>query len=180
MVSPRTGQARLLTASFAVPSTALFQLHRRQTRDRIMVFGDINTAGVRPDRSLTGRIQESDPELERRLRQPLGREDPPRLYHPVSFNDKLRRSCACSCTPRGSSDRAHPPRRQWERCSRSISRSSKTSTRSPLPTLTIAITRNSPRPPKCRDVLGNQDAETWKHSRNEALQKQLDRSYVVK
>jgi hypothetical protein len=176
-VADDTGQVCLPDVIFRYPSMAgRFQL--LQTRDRIvMVFGDINTAGVR--RIYLNRQHPKNP-IPSWNGDSIGRWDGDTLVvDTTGFNDKSW--LFGGMEPH--TEEAHLIERIRRVANGSLLEINITV--EDQHALTTAYTYNryykeQPEAVEMPEDVCNEDAETWKHWRNEALQKQLERSRIVK
>jgi len=176
-VADDTGQVCLPDGIFRYPSMAgRFQL--LQTRDRIvMVFGDINTAGVR--RIYLNRQHPKNP-IPSWNGDSIGRWDGDTLVvDTTGFNDKSW--LFGGMEPH--TEEAHLIERIRRVANGSLLEINITV--EDQHALTTAYTYNryykeQPEAVEMPEDVCNEDAETWKHWRNEALQKQLERSRIVK
>jgi len=176
-VADDTGQVCLPDGIFRYPSMAgRFQL--LQTRDRIvMVFGDINTAGVR--RIYLNRPHPKNP-IPSWNGDSIGRWEGDTLFvDTTGFNDKSW--LFGGMEPH--TEEAHLIERIRRVANGSLLEINITV--EDQHALTTAYTYNryykeQPEAVEMPEDVCNEDAETWKHWRNEALQKQLDRSRIVK
>jgi hypothetical protein len=176
-VADDTGQVCLPDGIFRYPSMAgRFQL--LQTRDRIvMVFGDINTAGVR--RIYLNRQHPKNP-IPSWNGDSIGRWDGDTLVvDTTGFNDKSWLF--------GGMEPHTEEALLIERIRRVANGSllEINITVEDQHALTTAYTYNryykkQPDAVEMPEDVCNEDAETWKHWRNEALQKQIERSRIVK
>jgi hypothetical protein len=176
-IADDTGQVCLPDGIFRYPSMAgRFQL--LQTRERIvMVFGDINTAGVR--RIYLNRAHPKNP-IPSWNGDSIGRWDGDTLVvDTTGFNDKSW--LFGGMEPH--TEEAHLIERIRRVANGTLLEINITV--EDQHALTTAYTYNryykkQPDAVEMPEDVCNEDAETWKHWRNEALQKQLDRSRIVK
>jgi hypothetical protein len=176
-VADDTGQVCLPDGIFRYPSMAgRFQL--LQTRDRIvMVFGDINTAGVR--RIYLNRPHPKNP-IPSWNGDSIGRWDGDTLVvDTTGFNDKSW--LFGGMEPH--TEEAHLIERIRRVANGTLLEINITVEDQHALTTAYTYNRYYKKQPDAAEMpedVCNEDADTWKHWRNEALQKQLDRSRIVK